>query len=383
MENSIANNLQAVAQSWELYKSYNDRLVNEITTKGAADPLTLGAIERLNDELDGRNIKCNRPKIAPLEPRASESEYKAAFCDYIRKGYDNNLRGIEVKTLSAGSDRDGGYLVTPRVSQMVTQNLVEESLLRSLARVIEVSTDAFEYVEDKENLTYGWVEESDPRPETKGLELKKRSILVHEIYTQPKATQKLLDDASIDIETWLADKVASSFSIAENQVFLHGDGKGKPRGILNYENSNEAGKIEVLTRSSVTAEGLLDLIYSMPEQYANNATMLMNRSVVHQIRTLKCPSTGQYLWQPALNEGQVSSIFGLKVIESADMPVLSEGAKAIVLADFKEAYTIVDRAGIRILRDPFTDKPFVKFYSTKRVGGDVVNSAAIKLYKLA
>lgn len=383
MQNSTTSNLEAVANSWELYKSYNDRLVKEITSKGSADPLTINAIEKLNNDIDENIIKSSRPKLEKSSPKAGNCEYKSAFCDYVRKGVDNDLRNIELKSLLSSSDKDGGYLVTPRVSELISQNLATECLMRKLASVTEVSSDAYEYVVDRDALTYGWVEEVDPRPDTKSGDLKKRSILVNEIYTQPKATQKLLDDAAIDIEQWLSEKISESFSIAENMAFINGDGKGKPKGILSYSEGEGDGHIQTLKCNALTADALLDLIYSLPEQFAKNGQMIMNRSVIHQIRALKCPSTGQYLWQPSLSEGLISSVFGITIHESSDMPALANGSYAIAYADFNAAYKIIDRAGIRILRDPFTDKPFVKFYSTKRVGGDVVNFNAIKLLKIA
>jgi HK97 family phage major capsid protein len=207
---------------------------------------------------------------------------------------------------------------------------------------------------------------------------------VHELYAQPKATQKLIDDAAIDIEAWLADKVSTIFAKKENTAFISGDGVGKPRGILTYSDGTSWGTIEQVASGSsgaVTADKLLELYYSLKEDYAVNATFLMNRSTVEAVRQLK-DNTNQYLWSPGLHLGAPDTLLGVPVYQAADMPVPAADSLSIACGDFKSAYQIVDRTGVRVLRDPFTDKPFVKFYSTKRVGGDVINFEAIKLMKL-
>lgn len=207
--------------------------------------------------------------------------------------------------------------------------------------------------------------------------------MVHELYAQPKATQKLIDDSAIDIEKWLTDKLSKQFSAMENHSFINGDGKGKPRGILDYVNGKEFGKIEQIDAlSTLDASAIIQLYFSLKSEYAANASFLMHRSTLQAIRSLKSSETGQYLWNPSLALNNPDTILGVPVYETNDMPQFAKGALAIALGDFKRAYKIVDRAGIKLLRDPFTDKPFVKFYTTKRVGGDVINTEALKLLKI-
>lgn len=366
----------AVAESWEAYKAYNDKLEGEIIHKGSPDPLTIEAVHNLQHNLDDLTLKNMRPIGVEEE---SQHNYHKMFSEYVRFG---NEQPLLTKSLSAGSNKDGGYLVTPRVSELVTQSL-QMGVMRSLADTVTISTDAYEYIEDAGNLQAVWVEEESARPDTKEVELSKKVIFAHEVYAQPKATQRLLDDSMIDIESWLADKISNAFGMAEEQAFFHGDGQGKPFGILHYEHSQINQVKSNAGKGTFNSDNILDLIYALPERYANNATMVMHRSAIHQLRALKMPSTGQYLWQPATTNEQHSMVFGVKICESPYMPAPATGAKAIAIADFRAAYKIVDRSEIQILRDPYTAKPFVKFYSTKRVGGDVVNNQAIKMLVLS
>jgi len=230
------------------------------------------------------------------------------------------------------------------------------------------------------------VAESASRTDTNTPQINKKSISVHEIYAQPKATQKLIDDSAIDIESWIAEKVADIFSSTENSAFISGNGSGKPKGILAYTAGTAFGEIEQVDSEEdgvVTADSIVKLYYALKDEYAKNATFLMNRATVQAVRLLKESTTDQYLWQPGLAAGSPDTLLGVPVKQASDMPVPAADSLSIALGDFSRGYKIVDRVGMRILRDPFTDKPFVKFYTTKRVGGEVVNFEAIKLLKLA
>jgi HK97 family phage major capsid protein len=256
--------------------------------------------------------------------------------------------------------------------------------MHKLANIQTISTDSLEIFEDRAEVAAGWTTESGAVSDTTTPTFGKKSIPVHELYAQPKATQKLIDDAAIDIEEWLADKVAAIFSKKENTAFVSGDGVGKPRGILTYTSGTSWGQIEQVASgvsAGVTADKIVELYYTLKEDYAVNASFLMNRSIVETVRQLK-DTTNQYLWNPGLAFGAPDTLMGVPVHQAADMPVAAADSLSIACGDFKSAYQIVDRHGVRVLRDPFTDKPFVKFYSTKRVGGDVVNFEAIKLMKL-
>ena len=258
--------------------------------------------------------------------------------------------------------------------------------MRQVASVEEVSSDALEIIEDKDAADAGWTTETGTRSDTTTPQISKKTIPVHELYAQPKATQKLMDDSSIDIESWLAGKLSDIFSRKENTAFISGDGVGKPRGILTYAAGTNWGEIEQINSGvsgSITADAIVLLTYALKEDYANRASFLMNRAAVQDVRLLKEATTNQYLWQPGLAAGAPDTLLGAPVIQAADMPTPAADSLSIAFGDFGSGYQIVDRTGVRILRDPFTDKPFVKFYTTKRVGGDVTNFEAIKLMKLA
>ncbi len=385
--NEITDKINEMASGWEQLKVQTDAKLSQIERKGAADPVTLSQIEKLNNNIDKLQATVHRPMS---ETKSSNSvgnnEYKKAFCNYLRKGTDYGLSNLEVKYLSAGKDTDGGYLVTPQMSDEIIKSVVDISPMRQICKVTMISGDALEVIEDTEEAFAGWTSETEGRSETATPQIGKRVIPVHELYAQPKATQKLVDDASIDIEKWLSEKVVDVFSRKENAAFISGDGEGKPRGILSYEAGKEWGKIEqVLSgeNGSITAEGIINLYYSLKEIYAVKGKFLMSRAAVQAVRMLKDTTNGKYLWQPSLTAGTPDTLLGAEVLQSADMPNVSNGALAIAFGDFSSAYQIVDRQGIRVLRDPFTEKPFVKFYTTKRVGGDIVNFEALKLLKLS
>ena len=241
-------------------------------------------------------------------------------------------------------------------------------------------------IEDYESAQAGWTSEVAMREETDSPKIHKRNIPVFELYAQPSATQKLIDDSSIDIEKWLAEKLVNSFAKLENQAFINGDGESCPRGILSYQDGRDWGKIQQVNSNldnSFDYESIFNLYFSLKEPYVRNASFLMNRASLHIARTIKDKTTGKYLWNPGLDVGAPDSLLGLPVYEAADMPSVSRGALSVAIGDFKAGYKIVDRAGVRVLRDPYTYKPFVKFYTTKRVGGDVLNFEALKLLKIA
>lgn len=393
----ITKRVNTLGSAWEQFKSVNDRRLAEIEKKGSADPLTNEQLNKINHALDGYKSRLNTFETALLRPAKSADygystgdsagfEHKEAFCNYVRKGADADLSRLEKKALSVGTDADGGYLVTPEMSSTLIRTIFETSPMRQLANVTTISSSSLEIIEDTDEAVVGWVAETDARSETATPQVNKKTITAHELYALPKATQKLLDDSSIDVEQWLAEKLADVFSRTENTAFVSGDGSGQPMGILSYDAGTAWGEIEQInsgTSAVVTADSVINLYYALKESYAIRSTFLMSRATVQQVRLLKETTTDQYLWQPGLAAGSPDTLLGVPVMQAADMPAPTADSLSIALADFKQAYQIVDRTGIRILRDPFTEKPFVKFYTTKRVGGDVTNFEAIKLLKLA
>lgn len=316
--------------------------------------------------------------------------YKSAFLNYMRKG-DQILGADELKALSVGTDPDGGYVVNPDMSGRIVAKVFETSPLRAYASVQVISTDALEGLFDLEESASGWVGETESRAETATPQLGKWRIPVHELYAKPKATQKLLDDAEIDMEAWLASKVAEKFARDEANAFVVGNGVGKPRGFLDYaDGTTLPGTIERFdsgvnggfATDGSGADVLISALYGLKQPYRNNAVWAMNRSTTSAVRKIK-DSDGAYIWQAALSAGQPATLLGYPVASFEDMPALATGSLSVAVADWREAYQIVDRAGIRTLRDPYSAKPYVEFYTTKRVGGDVVNFEAIKLIEFS
>ncbi len=392
----VTDCVQALGRDYEQFKQINDARLKELERKGSADPLYMEHLEKIGHAMDNYRARLDAVETSLSRPAreaahafqsgtAYESEYKQAFHNYLRKGLDAGLEHIQTKALSVGSDSDGGYLVTPTLSQNIVSIIRESSPIRALATVETISTDSLEIIEDRDEAASGWTTETSPVSDTTTPQVGKRTIPVFEIFAQPKATQKLVDDSAVDIEQWIADKVADVFSRKESTAFVSGNGVSQPRGFLTYPAGTNWGQIEQVnsgTSATVTADGLIKLFYALKEPYSKRAAFLMNRSLVQAVRLLK-DNTNQYIWQPGLAAGAPDTLMGVPVKMASDMPNAGANSLSVAVADFKAAYLIVDRISIRILRDPFTDKPFVKFYTTKRVGGDVTNFEAIKLLKLA
>lgn len=391
----LTDRVNHIGNAWEQFKQVNDSRLHDLERKGHADPLYLEHLAKINAVIDNQKSRLDRIETANARPGAElagspyrgevAGEYKTAFVNYLRKGMESGLEAIATKALSVGTDADGGYLVTSAMSENIVKIITEISPMRELASVETISSDSLDVIEDTQLPGASWVAETASRSDTTTHQVGKNSIDTYEMYAQPKATQKLIDDASIDIEAWLAEKVAEKFAALEATAFISGDGSGKPKGILAYTAGTAFGEIEQIqsgTDAVVTADSLIKLYYALKDEYAKNATFLMNRSVIQSVRLLKEATTNQYLWQPGLVAGTPDTLLGVPVKAAADMPVAANNSLSVAVGDFRRGYKIVDRVGIRMLRDPFTDKPYVKFYTTKRVGGEVVNSEAIKLLKL-
>lgn len=386
----------------------NDERLTAIEKKGAADPLVTESLNKMNDALD--KIAEINQKQALLETAVSrtvkglpgaegndgtpeQKAYAELYKGYLLGRVDETevkrfiAEPANRKALSVNSDPDGGYLVTPTMSATIIKKVFESTPLRGLASVETISSDSLEIIDDHDEPTAGWVGETQSRADTNTPTIAKKSIPVHEIYASPKATQKILDDAGINIEAWLAGKVSDLFARKEATAFVSGTGVGQPRGILTYTAGTTWGstveQISSADSADITADGLVSTFYALKEDYAMNAAWLMNRLSVKQVRLLKEATTNAYMWQPSLQAGQPDSLLGAAIYQASDMPVPAADSLSVAFGDWKRAYQIVDRLGIRVLRDPFTDKPYIKFYTTKRVGGDVINTEAFKILKLS
>ncbi len=390
----ISERVSHLGNAWEQFKQVNNRRLDEIEKKGQADPLYMDQLGKINQALDQYKQRVDlietaysRPLLAPESKSVhNDSEYRKAFRTYLRKGMDAGLEAIQMKALSVGTDADGGYLVTEQMADFVAKKIFESSPMRQLAAIETISTDSIDIIEDTGDAAASWTTETGSISETTSPQIGKNNIAVHEMYAQPKATQKLVDDASIDIEQWIAGKIADKFSRLEATAFISGSGSGQPKGILSYAAGTSWGQIEQIDSGEdgvATSDSLVALYFSLKEIYTRNATFLMNRSVMQSVRLLKETTTDQYLWQPGLAAGTPDTLLGVPVMQAADMPVAATDSLSVAVGDFRAGYLIVDRIGLRILRDPFTEKPFIKFYATRRVGGEVINFDAIKILKLA
>ncbi len=392
----VTEGMYALGNAWEQFKQVNDTRLLEIERKGSADSLHDGHLARINDALDQHKHRMDRLETVNARPAREmkslgysgeeQSEYKAAFNAYLRKGSESGLEQIQSKALSVGTDANGGYMVPNQLADLIVQIVNESSPMRSLASVETISSDSLDLIEDPTDTGAAWGDETTVRSaETTSPTLGRNTIDTFEMYAQPQATQKLIDDSSVDIERWIATKVADKMARLEATAFIGGDGTTQPKGILTYTAGTSFGQIEQITSGTsavITADGLVRLYFGLKDEYARNATFLMHRTSVQAVRLLK-DTTNQYIWQPGLAAGTPNTLMGVPVALAADMPIPAAASLSVAVGDFKRAYLIVDRIGIRTLRDPFTSKPFVKFYTTKRVGGEAVNTDAIKLLRLA
>jgi HK97 family phage major capsid protein len=421
-----AEAIKHVNIAFEEFKRANDARLAEIEKKGAADPLLEEKIARIEADLtkaqtiaddaalavkrQSRVVTDERGERVDLDAKAAEwagmlarrrgetvpafdangmNAYKAAFDRFLRKG-EEVMSVEERKALSVGTDPDGGYVVNPDLSGRIVARVFETSPMRAYASIQVISTDALEGLFDLNEASSGWVGETQARAETNTPELGKWRIPVHELYAKPAATQKILDDASINMEAWLASKVAEKFARDEANAFVVGNGVGKPRGFLTYANGTtlpgtieqfKTGANAALASSPDGGDALINALYGLKQQYRANATWYMNRATTSLVRKAK-DSDGAYLWSPGIQAGQPATLLGYPVAAFEDMPSPATSSLSIAVGDMREAYQIVDRIGIRTLRDPYSSKPYVEFYTTKRVGGDVVNFEAIKLIRM-
>lgn len=391
----VTENMHLLGNAWEQFKHVNDARLGELERKGHADPLYSAHLDKINSAIDHQKSRLDKLETVQLRPghemstldHSGEdmSEYKTAFTRYLRKGMDAELEMLQTKALSVGTDTAGGYLVPNQLADLIVQIVNESSPMRSIASVETISTDSLDIIEDPTDAGASWGDETTVRSaETTSPTLGRNTIDTFEMFAQPQATQKLIDDSSVDIEKWIATKVADKMARLEATAFISGDGTTQPKGILTYAAGTAFGQIQQInsgTSAVVTADSLVNVYFNLKDEYARNATFLMHRTTVQAVRLLK-DTTNQYIWQPGLSAGTPNTLMGVPVALASDMPVPAASSLSVAVGDFKRAYLIVDRIGIRTLRDPFTSKPFVKFYTTKRVGGKVVNTDAIKLLKL-
>ena len=380
------------ASTFEAFKDANDARLAALEGK-QSDGLLDDKVARINAALDSQAKQIENLALSQTRPpmggAAVNTEAKSAWSSYIRTGDGSELMSLEGKSLSA--DAEGGYVAPPETESRIDRALTEASPFRQLAAVRRVGTGQFKKPVSAGGAASGWAGETEARVETQAPQLELLDFPAGELYAMPAATQTLLDDGVADVDQWLADEVRDVFAAQETAAFTVGDGVNKPMGILSYTQVEDSvqswgnlGYIATGTAGGFDPEApvdaILDLIYAPKTRYRAGGSFIMNRRTLSEVRKFK-DADGNYIWQPSTEAGQPSTLLGYKLTEAEDMPdVDSEGA-VMAFGDFKRGYLIVDRQGVRVLRDPYSAKPYVLFYTTKRVGGGVQDFNAIKLLK--
>ncbi|WP_428977711.1 phage major capsid protein [Rhodoligotrophos defluvii] len=399
----IAAAFNGFMQAFESFKEANDERLAQLERRMTADAVTSEKVQRINGALDEQKqrldelvLKAARPRLGASTaedglPDARAAEHKAAFHAYVRKGETTGLAGLEAKALSVGSGPDGGYLVPEETETEIGRLMAEISPIRAIASVRQVSGALYKKPFVTTGAAAGWVAETGTRNQTTSPTLASLEFPTMELYAMPAATQTLLDDSAVNIDQWIAEEVRTVFAEQEGTAFVTGDGSNKPRGFLDYAKVANGGwswgNLGYLATGAAgdfagtdPADVLVDLVYALKAGYRQNAHWVMNRKTQAAIRKIK-DLDGNYIWQPALQAGTPASLLGFPVAEAEAMPDMATDSFSVGFGDFRRGYLIVDRLGLRVLRDPYSAKPYVLFYTTKRVGGGVQDFDAIKLIK--
>lgn len=349
----------------------------------------LADFDKLQEKMEAIQTAVNRNETSgDAKTDDAANEYKEAFDLYLKTADESKLQAMESKLLSVGSDPDGGYVAPAEMAAMVAKIIYESSPIRNVANVMPTSKKEVHIMVDKDEAGAEWVSEQGTNTNSKTPQFGKIIIPVHKMATEPQATEEILGDAAMDMEGWLAGKVANKFARTENAAFVTGNGTGKPRGFTTYSSGTTWGKIEQVTTAASTVLDELDLIELMgalKDGYLPGATWAFSRQTNKVIRKLQ-DSNGNFLFtgQDLID----NTLFGYAITRMEDMAKPSSGstytaaALPVAFGNFGEAYTIVDREGLNVIRDPYTSKGFIKFYTTRRVGGDITNFEAIKLLKI-
>jgi HK97 family phage major capsid protein len=430
----IKSLIEKQGQAWEEYKKTNDAIIaakadgkaiGDLETKlakisedmdkladskkmiedfmaKATAPGGNGEVDKdLAAEVKGFNLAMraefqSKGKAIPAELDVDGyKQYKSGFFKLASGLKLEDLVGEERKAMSAGSDPDGGYLLPHSTMGRMVTKLFEQSTMRRLANVQTISTNKIEGIVDNDEADAGWVSELGTRSDSGTPQVGKWEIEAHELYAMPKASQRIIDDAAVDVEGWLAGKVADKFARVEGPAFAAGTGVGQPRGLFSYttaatsDDTRAWGTFEhVITGASgafhtTKADPLQDLLGAFKDQYLQRAQWLMRREVRTALRKMKEATSDRYLWEPSLQAGQPDRLLGYAVNIDQYVPAIAADSLSLAFGDFAEAYQIVDRLGVRTLRDPYTAKPYVVFYTTKRTGGGAINSEAVKFLKFS
>lgn len=354
--------------------------------------------ERLDTAVTRLHLASQRTPISTKgsELRAGQDEYAVAFCDrFLRKGLETGLAQMARKSMSYATPADGGHAVPEALDQMIEAKLRDISPIRAIASSVQVASADYRKLATSTTLGSGWVADNATRPETSTPTFQEIAVPMGELYANPAATQVMLDDAVFDVEAWLAEEIALEFAKQEGTAFITGNGTSRPKGFATYataatgDAARAFGTLQHIATGSAGAfpasnpsEKLIDLVHALRPAFRQGAHFVMNSATLATIRKFK-DADGNFMWRPSLAEGVPATLLGYPVIEAEDMPDVAANSLSIAFGNFKRGYVIAERAATRILRDPFSNKPFVHFYATRRLGGAVVNFDAIKLLKFS
>lgn len=387
-------------QAFTAFREANDERLTQLETRFGIDTLTEEKLSRIDQTLDETKSRLDRLSLDLARPRLGGEidapygrEHKSAFCHYMQSGETAGLKALEAKAMSRASGPDGGFLVPVPAEREILRRLAKLSPIRAIANVQAISTQSLRRAYSTTGPAAGWVTEADPRPQTNNQQIADMNFPAMELYAMPAATQTLLDDAAVDIEQWIADEVQVAFAEQEGAAFVSGDGVNKPKGFLSYTTVADAswtwGNIGYLATGVAGAfaatnpsDTLFNLVYALRSGYRQNGKFVMGRKAQSLVRLFKT-TTGQYLWAPPASADASATLMNFPIVEAEDMPDPAANSLSIAFGDFERGYIVVDRIGIRVLRDPYSAKPYVLFYTTKRVGGGVQNFEAIKLLKFS
>lgn len=418
IESQIIEQIEAIGRSHEEYKQVSDQRWKELEKRGSADPLLEEKLARIDkslsddvkkkeqlevelkralDAIDALAKKANRPRGGGHDDlTADQLDHKRAFANFIKKGDETGLEELQLKALSASVDSEGGYAVPENLDREISKRLRDVSPVRSVCRVIETGVANYKKPVSQGKAVGGWVGEKGARPQTDTPSLAIFEPSFGEMYANPAATKTILEDGFFDVEAWLAEEVEMTFAEMEGVAFVSGDGVNKPKGFLTHttttavDGARTFGQIQhilsgaagAFTNGTGATDALINMFYALKAGYRQQAQWMMGSPTVSAIRKLK-DADGNYIWQPGLSVGEATSLLDRPLVTAEEMPQIAADSLSIALADWKRAYTVIDRMGTQVLRDPFTNKPFIHFYTTKRVGGGLENDDAIKLMKFA
>ncbi|MBR1429545.1 MAG: phage major capsid protein [Rickettsiales bacterium] len=354
------------------------------------DVITKNKVQKINENLDDLEATIRRQRL-PLAFTTKESEdakfqsqYKDAFLKYIRKGIESDLINLANSNNSMENllkCDSNGFAITSSMNSIIANSMYKNSPIRQLARIVNISNDSLDVAAYTTDIAASWGDERTVAPETDAFT--RKTIKVHELTAQPKMTQKMIDDDQIDHESWLAELLSDILLAKEDNAFFNGDGENKPVGILSYEDGTSSNQIErVSGGSAITFENLLQLQAALDGRYEKEGetAFITSKANLAAIRSIKDES-GRYIWTPGALNGNYDMIFGTPILASNEMD--TSNGDAVIYGNLRKGYQIVDRSDIKIQRDPYSSKPFIVYFATKRVGGDVIDTKAIKILSLS